>query len=112
MLKQLSEYYKKLSEGFKNDRLLAPYIWRTKYLGQVTRSCNQNDVVFVKNIKKLGLVCKVKQTQLQIRYMDTSGKPRRQWFKKSDITHLLGGSTFITNPSIPEHEITESLTNK
>ena len=112
MLNQLSEDYKKLSTGFKNDRNLAPYLWRTKYLGQITRSCNINDVVFVKNIRKLGLVCRVKQTQLQIRYVDSSGKQRKQWFKKNDVTHLLGGSTLLTNQAIPEHEITKDLTNK
>ena len=90
----------------------APYLWGTKYLGQITRSCNINDVVFVRNIRKLGLVCGVKQTQLHIRYVDASGKKRKQWFKKSNVTHLLGGSTLLTNQAIPEHEVTRDLTNK
>ena len=64
MLSKLSDDYRKLSEGFKGNRLLAPYLWRTKYLGQVTRGCNQNDVVFVKGIKKLGLLAKVRESQL------------------------------------------------
>ena len=112
MLSKLSDDYKQLSSGFKNNRNLSSYLWRTKYLGQITRSCNINDVVFVRTIRKLGLVCGVKQTQLHIHYVDGAGKRRKQWFKKSDVTHLLGGSTLLSNQVIPEHDITKDLTSK
>ena len=112
MLSKLSDDYKQLSSGFKNNRNLSSYLWRTKYLGQITRSCNINDVVFVRTIRKLGLVCGVKQTQLHIHYVDGAGKRRKQWFKKSDVTHLLGGSTLLSNQVIPEHDVTKDLTSK
>ena len=53
MLTKLSQDYKKLSKGFQNHRLLSLYLYRTKYLGQITRACNRNDVVYVKGLKEL-----------------------------------------------------------
>ena len=112
MLNKMSSDYKQLSSGFKNSRTLKSYLWRTKYLGQITRVCNVNDVVFIRTIKKLGLVCGIKQTQLHIQYVDGAGKRRSQWFRKSDVTHLLGGSTLLSNQVIPEHDITQDLSHK
>ena len=110
MISKLSNDYKQLSECFKGNLLLSPYLWRTKYLGQVNRGCSTNDVVFIKGLKKLGLVCKIKESQLQIRYIDASGQARKQWFHKPDLAHLLSGSLFVNNP-IPEHDVSTSINN-
>ena len=99
-----------MTTSFKGNRLLSPYLWRTKYLGQVNRGCSTNDVVFIKVLKKLGLLCKIKESQLQIRYIDAAGQARKQWFRKADLTHLLSGSVFVNNP-IPEHDVSTSLNN-
>ena len=108
IMNKLNQDYKKLSQGFQNHRLLSAYLWRTKYLGQITRSCNKNDVVFVRGLKKLGLVCQVRQSQVQVRYIDSALKARRQWFLKSDVTHLLSGSIFIER-TLPDHNVTEKI---
>ena len=91
MINKLSNDYKKLSQCFKSNRLLSPYLWRAKYLGQVNRGCIINDVVFIKGLKKLGLVGQIKESQLQIRYIDSAEQARKQWFRKADLTHLLSG---------------------
>ena len=109
IINKLSQVYKQLSQSFRGNRLLSPYLWRSKYLGQVRRGCSVNDVVFIQSLKKLGLVCQVKETQLNIRYIDSAKQPRTLWFRKADLTHLLSGSVFLSNPKIPEHDVTIEL---
>ena len=74
--------------------MLSPYVWKTKGLGRVKRVVRENDVLFIRSIKRLGLVKEVSTTQVRLKFINAGGTPSEGWYPKNDLIYLLAGSIF------------------
>ena len=91
---RIREGYEELRKVQKGARLLSPYVWKTKGLGRVKRDVRENDVLFIRSIKKLGLVKEVSTTQVRVKFINTGGLAQEGWYPKNDVIYLLAGSIF------------------
>ena len=79
-----------------------------KGLGKVKMNVKKGDVVFIKPIKKLSVVKEVSTTQLLVRFVDSNGKHRSNWYQKHDAVFLVAGSQFV-DADPPAHDSTTRL---
>ena len=88
--------------------MLSPYLWKHRGTGRIKCCTKVGDVVFIQNLKRLGIVLDISSTQLKIKYLDRHLKQYMDWFPKSAVVHLLTGSVFVSQDS-PGHQVDEEL---
>ena len=73
IMQKIYDGYSKVNEVYKSCKKLSPYLWKTKKNGDVKQNVQQNDIVYIRNLDRLGIVQQLADTQLKILYKDSTG---------------------------------------
>ena len=107
IMQKIYDGYSKVNEVYKNCKKLSPYLWRTKKNGQIKQNVQQNDIVYIKNLDRLGVVQQLADTQLKILYKDSAGHLQRDWLLKDDLRFIVAATPLATQV-VPEAVFRES----
>ena len=92
----------------KGARLLSPYVWKAKGMGRVKKDVKEGDILFIRSLKRLGLVKGMSTTQVKVRYINAGGVACSSWHPKTDLIFLLAGSVFDSRHP-PDNSPTEKV---
>ena len=60
-----------------------------------------NDIVYITKLNRLGQVIKLGENQLRLMFKDSSNHIHKDWFPKSELTLVLGG-TILDQGTLPK----------
>ena len=90
-----------MNEVYKATKSLSPYLWRSKRPGDIRKNIKVNDIVYLREMDKLGIVLKLAESQLYILYKDGGGTLRKDWLLKSALMYIAAGTSLVKE-EIPE----------
>ena len=100
--------YQEMAKAQEKNRLLTPYVWKTRGSGRIKRNVKVNDVVYIKPIQRLGIVKDISATQVYVRFINKNKQKQHEWYKKDHTVFLLAGSQF-DNKETPSHQPTHRI---
>ena len=100
-MRKIRESYYALGQFYQDSRLLSPYLWQTKNHGRSRKAIRTNDIVSITKLNRLGQVIKLGENQLRLMFKDASNNTHKDWFPKSELTLILGGTT-LDQGTIPK----------
>ena len=106
ILQKLKESFGKMNEVYRATKLLSPYLWRTKRPGDIRKNIQVNDIVYLRNMDKLGVVIKLAESQLYVLYKDGGGTLRKDWLLNSALNYIATGNSLVKQ-EIPENALEE-----
>ena len=106
ILQKLKESFGKMNEVCRATKSLFPYLWRTKRPGDIRKIIQVNDIVYLRDMDRLGVVIKLAETQLYVLYKDGGGTLRKDWLLKSALNYIATGNSLIKQ-EIPEAALEE-----
>ena len=101
IMQKLHESFEKMNEVYKATKSLSPYLWRTKRPGDIRHNIQINDVVYLRDMDKLGVVMKLTESQLYVLFKDGGGNLRKYWILKNAMNYIITGNSLIKK-EIPE----------
>ena len=101
VMRKIRESYDALAQFYQDTRLLSPYLWQAKKHGRLCKAIRINDIVYINKLNRLGQVIKIGENQPRLMFEDTSNNTHQDWFPKSELTLILGGTT-LDQGTIPK----------
>ena len=106
-MQKIYQGYSRMNDVYKSCRKLSPYLWKMKKSGHIKQAVQQNDIVYIKNLDRLGIVQQLADTQLKVLYKDSAGHLQRDWLLKDDLRFIIG-ATPLVKQTVPKAVFSEA----
>ena len=90
-----------MNKLYRATKLLSPYLWRTKRPRDIRKNIQVNDIVYLRDMDRLGVVIKLAESQLYVLYKDGGGTLRKDWLLKSALNYIATGN-YLIKQEIPK----------
>ena len=100
-MQKVYDSFQKMNKTYKATKTLSPYLWRTKRPGDIRRNIQVNDVVYLRDMDKLGVVLKLAESQLYMLFKNGGGNLRKDWILKDAMNYIMTGNSLVRQ-EIPE----------
>ena len=114
IMQKVYDSFHKMNKIYKATKTLSPYLWWTKRPGDIRHNIQVNDIVYLRDMDKLGVVLKLAESQLYVLFKDGGGNLRKDWILKDAMNYIVTGNSLVRQ-EIPEaalNSIKEVLPDK